>query len=59
MMANKNGLFIVDPDRKGATPSKPTMRETTSQQAYYARKYMERLLIPMGVQLRSMRSPVG
>ena len=42
MMANKNGLFIVDPDRKGAAPSKPNdARDNESQQAYYARKYME------------------
>ena len=42
MMANKNGLFIVDPDRKGAAPSKPKdAKDNESQKAYYARKYME------------------
>ena len=41
-MANKNGLFIVDPDRKGAAPSKPKdAKDNESQKAYYARKYME------------------
>ena len=42
MAANKIGLYIVDPDRKGAAPSKPRdARENESQKAYYARKYME------------------
>ena len=42
MAANKTGLYIVDPDRKGAAPSKPKdAKDTDSQQAYYARKYME------------------
>ena len=42
MVANKIGLYIVDPDRKGAAPSKPKdARENESQKAYYARKYME------------------
>ena len=42
MMANKTGLYIVDPDRKGAAPSKPRdARDNESQKAYYARKYME------------------
>ena len=29
MLANKAGLYIVDPDRKGAAPSKQRMRKTT------------------------------
>ena len=42
MMANKTGLYIVDPDRKGAAPSKPKdATDNESQKAYYARKYME------------------
>ena len=42
MAANKTGLYIVDPDRKGAAPSKPRdARDNESQKAYYARKYME------------------
>ena len=42
MVANKTGLYIVDPDRKGAAPSKPRdAKENESQKAYYARKYME------------------
>ena len=42
MAANKIGLYIVDPDRKGAAPSKPRdARDNESQKAYYARKYME------------------
>ena len=42
MPANKTGLYIVDPDRKGAAPSKPRdAKENESQKAYYARKYME------------------
>ena len=42
MAANKTGLYIVDPDRKGAAPSKPKdARDNESQKAYYARKYME------------------
>ena len=41
-MANKTGLYIVDPDRKGAAPSKPNdAKDNESQKAYYARKYME------------------
>ena len=41
-MVNKTGLYIVDPDRKGAAPSKPKdARDNESQKAYYARKYME------------------
>ena len=41
-MANKTGLYIVDPDRKGAAPSKPKdAKDNESQKAYYARKYME------------------
>ena len=42
MATNKTGLYIVDPDRKGAAPSKPKdARDNESQKAYYARKYME------------------
>ena len=42
MVANKTGLYIVDPDRKGAAPSKPNdAKDNESQKAYYARKYME------------------
>ena len=42
MVANKTGLYIVDPDRKGAAPSKPRdAKDNESQKAYYARKYME------------------
>ena len=42
MAANKTGLYIVDPDRKGAAPNKPKdARDNESQKAYYARKYME------------------
>ena len=39
---NKKGFYIVDPDRKGAAPSKPKdAADNESQKAYYARKYME------------------
>ncbi len=42
MVANKTGLYIVDPDRKGAAPSKPKdAKDNESQKAYYTRKYME------------------
>ena len=42
MAANKTGLYIVDPDRKGAAPGKPKdAKDNESQKAYYARKYME------------------
>ena len=42
MVANKAGLYIVDPDRKGAASSKPKgARDNESQKAYHARKYME------------------
>ena len=42
MLANKAGLYIVDPDRKGAAPSKPKdAKDNESQKAYYTRKYME------------------
>ena len=42
MVANKTGLYIIDPDRKGAAPSKPMdAKDNESQKAYYARKYME------------------
>ena len=39
---NKAGLYIVDPDRKGAASSKPKdAKDNESQKAYYTRKYME------------------
>ena len=42
MVANKTGLYIVDPDRKGASPGKPKdAKDNESQKAYYARKCME------------------
>ena len=42
MVAKKTGFYIVDPDRKGAAPSKPKdAKDNESQKAYYARKYME------------------
>ena len=42
MVANKTGLYIGDPERKGAAPSKPKdAKDNESQKAYYARKYME------------------
>ena len=42
MAANKPGLYIVDPDRRGAASNKPRdARDNESQKAYYARKYME------------------
>ena len=42
MVANKTGLYIVDPDRKGAASSKPKdAKDNESQKAYYTRKYME------------------
>ena len=42
MAANKSGLYIVDPDRRGAALNKPRdARDNESQKAYYARKYME------------------
>ena len=41
-VANKTGLYIVDPDRKGAVPSRPKdAKDNESQKAYYTRKYME------------------
>ena len=41
MVANKAGLYIVDPERKGASPCKPKdAADNESQKAYYARKYM-------------------
>ena len=41
-VANKTGLYIVDPDRKGAASSKPKdAKDSESQKAYYTRKYME------------------
>ena len=42
MVANKAWLYIVDPERKGASSSKPKdAADNESQKAYYARKYME------------------
>ena len=42
MVANKTGLYIVDPERKGAAPSKPKdAKDNESQEAQYTRKYME------------------
>ena len=42
MVANKTGLYIVDPDLKGAAPNKPKdAAYDESQKAYYARKYIE------------------
>jgi hypothetical protein len=42
MVANKAGLYILDPERKGASPGKPKdAADNESQKAYYARKYME------------------
>ena len=42
MVANRAGLYIVDPERKGAASSKPKdAADNESQKAYYARKYME------------------
>ena len=41
-VANKTGLYIVGPDRKGAASSKPKdAKDNESQKAYYTRKYME------------------
>ena len=42
MVVNKAGLYIVDPDRKGAASSKPKdAKDNESQKADYTRKYME------------------
>ena len=42
MVSNTAGLYIVDPERKGAASSKPKdAADNESQKAYYARKYME------------------
>ena len=42
MVANKAGLYIVNPDRKGAASSKPRdAKDNESQKTYYTRKYME------------------
>ncbi len=42
MVANKKGFYLVDPERKGAAPSKPKdAADNESQKAYYTRKYME------------------
>jgi len=41
-VANKTGLYIVDPDRKGAASSKPKdAKDNESQKAYSTRRYME------------------
>ncbi len=41
-VANKAGLYIVDPERKGAASGKPKdAADHESQKAYYTRKYME------------------
>ena len=38
-LANKAGLYVVDPHRKGAAASKPKdARDNESQKAYYTRK---------------------
>ena len=38
-VANKTGLYIFDPDRKGAAPSKSKdAKDNEIQKAYYARK---------------------
>ena len=40
--APKMDLYVVDPERKGAAPSKPKdAADNESQKAYYTRKYME------------------
>ena len=45
MVVNKAGLYIVDPDRKGAASRKPKdAKDNESQKAYYTRKYMEIML---------------
>ena len=42
MVVNKAGLYIVDPDRKGAASSKPKdAKDNESQKAYYTWKYMK------------------
>ena len=54
MVANKTGLYIVDPDRKGAAPSKPKdAKDNESQKAYYARKYMEIHAADINAKVRS------
>ena len=58
MVTNKVGLYIVDPERKGAASSKPKdAADNESQKAYYARKYMEihaaRSKEPKGITLGS------
>jgi hypothetical protein len=41
-LKNKNGFYIVDPNRKGAAPSKPKdAKDNESKKAYYTRKHME------------------
>ena len=54
MVANKTGLYIVDPDRKGAAPSKPKdAKDNEIQKAYYARKYMEIHAADINAKVRS------
>jgi len=54
MVANKTGLYIVDPERKGAAPSKPKdAKDNESQKAYYARKYMEIHAVDNNARVRS------
>ena len=39
MVANKTGLYIVDPDRKGPASCKPKdMKDNESQKAHHARE---------------------
>ena len=48
MVVNKTGLYIVDPDRKGAAPSKPKdARDNESQKAPPVSTWRSTLLIPM------------
>ena len=42
MVANKTGLYIIDPNRIGAAPSKPKdAADNEGQKAHYVRKYTE------------------
>jgi hypothetical protein len=41
-LKNKNDFYIVDPDRKGASPSKPKdAKDNENKKVCYTRKYME------------------
>lgn len=41
-VANKLGLYVVNPDRIGAAPERPKdAKSNESQKSYYTRKYME------------------